>query len=70
MTIKFDQDQSKARAVRQLAFSAFADGRTLVAAPHLAFPGVDHIAREGTGYRWIPIEYANRTVAATSLDAQ
>ncbi|MBE2992681.1 hypothetical protein IFR23_11710 [Sphingomonas sp. CFBP 13603] len=70
MTITFDENQSKARAVRRLAFSAFADGRTLVAAPHLAFPGVDHIAREGTGYRWIPIEYANRTVAATSLDAQ
>ena len=70
MTISLDENQSKARAVRRLAFSAFADDRTLVAAPHLAFPGVGHVARDGTGYRWIPIEYASRAVAATSLDAQ
>ncbi len=70
VTITFDQNQSEARAVREHAFSTFADGRMLVAAPHLAFPGVGHVARDGTGYRWIPIEYANRTVAATSLDAQ
>ena len=70
MTITFDQNQSEAHAVRQPAFSAFADSRTLVAAPHLAFPGVGHVARDGTGYRWIAIEYASRAVAATSLDAQ
>ncbi|MBD8620941.1 hypothetical protein IFT67_18650 [Sphingomonas sp. CFBP 13728] len=70
MAITFDENQSKARAVRQLAFSAFADGRTLVAAPHLEFPGVGHIACDGTDYRWFLIEHANQTVVATSIKAQ
>jgi glyoxylase-like metal-dependent hydrolase (beta-lactamase superfamily II) len=69
VTITFDQDQPKARAVRKQAFSEFATGRTLVAAPHLPFPGVGHIARDGTGYRWFPVDFVNRapaTPAATS----
>lgn len=66
VTVSFDQNQPKARAVRQQAFAAFADGRTLVAAPHLAFPGVGHIARDGAGYRWFPIDYANRAAAPSN----
>lgn len=66
VTVTFDKDQPKARVVREQAFSQFAIDRTLIAAPHLPFPGVGHIARDGTGYRWFPIEHANRAVAAPS----
>ena len=68
VTLTFDQDQPKARAVREQAFSAFASDRILVAAPHLAFPGVGHVARDGTGYGWIPIEYADRAAPAPTED--
>jgi glyoxylase-like metal-dependent hydrolase (beta-lactamase superfamily II) len=70
VTITFDQNQPKARAVRERAFSEFASARTLVAAPHLPFPGVGHIARDSTNYRWVPIEYANRAPPAAGVKVQ
>lgn len=67
VTIVFDQDQNKARAVRKAAFAKFARERTLVAAPHLSFPGVGHIASDGDGYRWYPIEHADRDAGGDGL---
>ena len=34
----------------------------LVAAAHLSFPGLGHIAREGNAYRFVPVDYVNRDV--------
>lgn len=55
VTIVFDQDQQRAREVRRQEVARFAADGTLIAAPHISFPGVGRIRREGTGYRWIPI---------------
>ena len=60
VTITFDLDQNMARKVRLRAFSDFAAAGTLIAAPHLPFPGVGHIRTDKKGYRWIPVEYGNR----------
>jgi glyoxylase-like metal-dependent hydrolase (beta-lactamase superfamily II) len=60
ITITYDVDPKMAAAVRQRALSSFADHRTLVAVPHLPFPGVGHFRRIGTGYEWVPIAYSNR----------
>lgn len=38
----------------------------LIAAPHVSFPGVGRIRKDGTGYRWIPIEYGDRDRGAAS----
>jgi hypothetical protein len=38
----------------------FADQRTLVAVPHLPFPGVGHFRRVGSGFEWVPVSYGNR----------
>lgn len=62
VTISFDQDPNKAREVRLSAFAQFAAAGTLIAAPHLPFPGVGHVRAEGSGYRFYPIEYSDRTV--------
>ncbi|MGQ9365043.1 MBL fold metallo-hydrolase [Azospirillum sp. ST 5-10] len=59
-TIVYDVDPAEAAAARRAAFAAFADRRQLVAAPHLPFPGVGHIGRDGDAYRWHPLEYRNR----------
>lgn len=64
VTIDFDVDQPTARAVRRSAFDQFARGRSLLAAPHLPFPGVGHIAADRAGYRWFPIDHADRQTAA------
>ncbi|MEG8012978.1 MBL fold metallo-hydrolase [Sphingomonas sp. 22R3R2A-7] len=60
VTITFDVHQNEARAARQIAFKRFARDRALIAAPHLPFPGVGHIAADGSGYRWYPIEHIDR----------
>lgn len=64
VTIVFDQDQSRARDARQRAFPRFAAESTLLAAPHISFPGVGRIRAEGSGYRWIPIQYGDRATDA------
>lgn len=72
VTITFDQDQPRARQVRERVFARFAAESTLLAAPHLSFPGVGHIRRDGAGYRWIPIPFADRepSTAAPDLSAK
>ncbi|MDE1150693.1 MAG: MBL fold metallo-hydrolase [Azospirillaceae bacterium] len=59
-TIAFDQDQDKAAAVRAQAFRQFAAERTLIAVPHMPFPGIGHVRAEGKGYAWVPVDYINR----------
>jgi glyoxylase-like metal-dependent hydrolase (beta-lactamase superfamily II) len=68
VTITFDQDQSKARSVRQHAFAEFAREETLIAAPHLQFPGVGRIKPAGNGYRWVALPYVNRKAGGRAPD--
>jgi glyoxylase-like metal-dependent hydrolase (beta-lactamase superfamily II) len=60
ITITYDVNPAMAAAVRQAAFSSFSDHGTLVAVPHLPFPGVGHFRRMGTGFEWVPVMYGNR----------
>lgn len=61
ITIVYDVDPGQAQAVREEAFSEFADERQLIAAPHLPFPGIGHIRAEGdASFGWFPVEYRNR----------
>lgn len=78
VTIAFDVDPDAARAVRRQAFAEAAQQKYLVAAPHLSFPGVGHIARgaptagafvgsdrlyrEIGEYRFYPVPYQNDAV--------
>jgi glyoxylase-like metal-dependent hydrolase (beta-lactamase superfamily II) len=56
VTITFDQDPAAARAAREQSFATFARDHTLIAVPHLPFPGVGHVVRSGDGYRWSPLQ--------------
>ncbi|WP_034912379.1 MBL fold metallo-hydrolase [Erwinia sp. 9145] len=61
ITIAYDEDQNKAAAVRQTAFAQFASQGDLIAAPHLPFPGIGHVAENDRGgYHWVPVTYTNR----------
>jgi len=60
ITIEYDVNTAQAAAVRQQAFSEFARDRTLIAVPHVPFPGVGHVRAVGTGFEWVPIDYGNR----------
>ena len=60
ITIAYDQAPASAARVRANAFTAFARDRTLIAVPHMPFPGVGHVRAEGRGFAWIPVTYTNR----------
>jgi glyoxylase-like metal-dependent hydrolase (beta-lactamase superfamily II) len=60
ITITYDVDRKQAAQVRTAAFAAFAHDGTLIAIPHIPFPGVGHVRAAGTGYEWVPIVYGNR----------
>lgn len=60
VTIVYDVVPDQASAVRRQALDLFAQERTLVAAPHLPFPGIGHLRRDGDGYAWVPTEYVDR----------
>lgn len=59
-TFRLDHDPAMARADREDALRRFAAEKTLIASPHINFPGVGHVVTAGRGYRWVPVEYANR----------
>jgi glyoxylase-like metal-dependent hydrolase (beta-lactamase superfamily II) len=58
VVIGFDRDTKNAATDRRKAFDAAANDGRLVAAAHLSFPGIGYINAEGTGYRWVPVNYA------------
>ena len=68
VTIKFDVDSGAAMARRKKDFADAVRSRTLVAIPHMYFPGVGHVAKDGDHYRWIPIPYVND--AKSALDQE
>lgn len=60
VTIVYDLDPAKASSVRQKAFAEFAREGTLIAVPHLPFPGIGHVKVSSAGYVWVPVLYENR----------
>jgi glyoxylase-like metal-dependent hydrolase (beta-lactamase superfamily II) len=61
VTIQFDTDSKKAAPQRQKAYADAAKNGHYVAVAHVAFPGIGQLRADGTGYRWVPVNYsANR----------
>lgn len=57
VTIAFDSDTRAAEAARQKVFAQAARDGTLIAAAHLQFPGMGHLAVNGKGYTYEPVNY-------------
>lgn len=57
VTIQFDTDAKAALAQRRQAFAAAAKQGHWVGASHLSFPGLGHLAPQGTGYNFQPANY-------------
>jgi glyoxylase-like metal-dependent hydrolase (beta-lactamase superfamily II) len=62
ITIEFDSDQVGAAATRRKVLAELAASHKLVAAPHISFPGLGHIYRDGKGYGFAPIPYSANVV--------
>ncbi|MFV3074249.1 MBL fold metallo-hydrolase [Niveispirillum fermenti] len=58
VAIEFDIDSNRAVATRKRLLEWTAGKRIWVAGAHLPFPGIGHVRAEGTGYGWVPLEYA------------
>ena len=56
----FEPDQDYALAVqsRQQLLQQAAEHGWWLGGAHLPFPGIGHVGRDGSGYRWIPTEFA------------
>ena len=56
-SLAFDVDMDKARATRAKIFDQASADRLRVAGMHLLFPGVGHVAKEGSGYDFVPAQW-------------
>jgi glyoxylase-like metal-dependent hydrolase (beta-lactamase superfamily II) len=57
VTIAFDSDSTSAEAERKAEFTRAAKEGYLLGGAHLQFPGLGHVAVEGQGYEWIPVNF-------------
>ena len=60
VTMVVDVDPAEALATRRRVFDDVAADRFLVTGMHLHYPGLDHIARDGAGYRLVPEPWAQQ----------
>ncbi|GGC67102.1 MBL fold metallo-hydrolase [Undibacterium terreum] len=60
VTIHFDVDANAAASQRKKAFADAEKQGYLIAAAHISFPGIGHIARnsDGKSFAWIPANYS------------
>jgi glyoxylase-like metal-dependent hydrolase (beta-lactamase superfamily II) len=55
--ILFELDKPAADASRGRFFARMAEERALVAATHMPFPGLGHVAKDGDRLRWVPADW-------------
>jgi len=53
----FDTDKTQAEATRRRVFDMVATDKLMVTGMHLHFPGFNHLVRNGSGYRLIPVAW-------------
>lgn len=62
ITVDYDANEAEAAKTRIETLSTLARTHELVAAPHISFPGLGHIYKQGNGYAWAPVPYAAHVV--------
>jgi glyoxylase-like metal-dependent hydrolase (beta-lactamase superfamily II) len=60
VTIAFDSDSKTAAAARKKAYADAARQGYLVGGAHLSFPGIGRLRAEGSGYVFLPVNYASQ----------
>lgn len=58
VTVVFDVDFKAAAAQRKKALADLAKQGTLIGAPHIAFPGLGRLRKDGNGFAWLPVNYS------------
>jgi len=60
VTIAFDADAKAARATRLMFFGDAARKNLLIGASHLSFPGLGRLSKQGSSFRWTPVEFTTQ----------
>jgi glyoxylase-like metal-dependent hydrolase (beta-lactamase superfamily II) len=62
VTVVFDIDPAAAAATRNQLLSKLAREGVLIAGPHMLFPGLGRLHKEGSGYSWAPVAFTDQWV--------
>jgi glyoxylase-like metal-dependent hydrolase (beta-lactamase superfamily II) len=60
VTAVFDIDQNAAAATRLQLLPKLAHEDVLIAGPHMPFPALGRLRKEGSGYSWVPVVFTDR----------
>jgi glyoxylase-like metal-dependent hydrolase (beta-lactamase superfamily II) len=60
VSVVFDINPAAAVAMRKKLLPTLVDGDVLIAGPHLVFPGVGRLHKDGNAYDWVPILFTDR----------
>jgi glyoxylase-like metal-dependent hydrolase (beta-lactamase superfamily II) len=60
VTAMFDIDQTAAAATRQQLLLKLAREDALIAGPHMNFPALGRLRKEGSGYSWVPVVFTDQ----------
>jgi glyoxylase-like metal-dependent hydrolase (beta-lactamase superfamily II) len=60
VTAIFDIDQTAAAATRLQLLPKLAREDVLIAGPHMPFPALGRLRRDGNGYSWVPVVFTDR----------
>lgn len=58
VALDFDTDSKQAVITRNKILADAAKNKLWVAGAHLPFPGLGHVVKKSTGYRWVPVEFS------------
>jgi glyoxylase-like metal-dependent hydrolase (beta-lactamase superfamily II) len=62
VSVVFDINPAAAVAMRKKLLPTLVDGNVLIAGPHLVFPGVGRLHKDGNAYSWMPILFTDHWV--------
>jgi len=60
ITAAFDIDQAAAAAMRNQLLPTLAREDILIAGPHMPYPGLGRLRKEGSGYIWAPVIFTDQ----------
>jgi glyoxylase-like metal-dependent hydrolase (beta-lactamase superfamily II) len=60
VTVVFDIDATAAAATRNQLLPRLARENVLIAGPHMLFPSLGRLRKEGSGYSWAPVAFADQ----------
>jgi glyoxylase-like metal-dependent hydrolase (beta-lactamase superfamily II) len=62
VTVVFDIDPTVAAATRTRLLRKLAREDVVIAGPHMSFPGLGRLRKEGRGYSWAPVAFADQWI--------